>query len=116
MKNINLNIEIKPKKIKAVFNKAIWWAAENSFYFSLVLIFLAILCGGLIFYKYAVLAQRAEVKISTKPFQFDEKAYKEIITRWQEREQEFNAADTKNYIDAFNSKALSPSPSPAPPE
>jgi len=61
----------------------------------------AFIFGGFIFYKYNILAQKAEPEITEKPLQFKEKTYQDVLKIWQEKEKRFNEADLKEYPDPF---------------
>ncbi|MBU0476725.1 hypothetical protein KKB68_01820 [Patescibacteria group bacterium] len=65
------------------------------------ILFLASILGVLVFYKYSFLAGRIEPEILEKPFQFEEKAYRQVLEIWQERGQRFERTETKEYPDLF---------------
>ncbi|RLC35056.1 MAG: hypothetical protein DRZ76_01190 [Candidatus Nealsonbacteria bacterium] len=77
------------------------WAAEHAFWVFLILVFLALLLGGYMFYKYYILAKRVEPEIKEASLQFKEDLYQTILSEWQEREIRFREAETKEYPDPF---------------
>ena len=88
-------------KLKSKISKFGRISAEHAFLSFLVLTFLALLIGGCLFYQYSILVQRAEPQITQGTIQFKEDFYQEILSQWQEREEKFEAADTKTYSDLF---------------
>ena len=93
--------KIKLNKIKNFFEKLPETLGERAFLSSLGLLLLSLILGGLIFYQYAILAEKKEPEISKKPLQFNEKNYQEILRVWQEKEKRFQEADLKEYLDLF---------------
>ena len=67
----------------------------------LALLLIALILGGLIFYKYSILTGKEEPTISEKPPQFEEKTYQTVLKTWQEKEKRFEEADSKTYPDPF---------------
>jgi len=67
------------------------------------LLFLAIAClvGGLIYYKYDILARNSERKTATAPLRFDEKTYGSILEQWKTREEKLQNTETRSYPDPF---------------
>ena len=98
MKIVNL---IKINKVKKVFGKLPRILGERAFLVSLILIFLALILGGFIFYKYNILAQKTEPQIIEKPFQFKESLYQKILEEWQGHQRKFDEAELKEYPDLF---------------
>ena len=76
-------------------------AASHPFSASLFLFFIALALGFLIFYKYVFLSQRAAFSIPEKQSFFNEAAYEEVLKRWQDQENKFKEAETKEYPDPF---------------
>ena len=66
------------------------------------LLAVALILGGLIFYKYNILAGMAEIKkAEEKPLGFDENTYQNILKIWQAREDRLKKADSEKYPDPF---------------
>jgi len=93
--------KLKTKKIKDFFKKLPRTLGEKALLTFLGFLFLALIFGGIIFYKYGILAQKAEPQITEKPFQFEEKTYEGVLKIWQEKEKRFEAADLKIYPNPF---------------
>jgi len=94
-------MKIEISKIKYFFKKIPRVLAEKAFGFSILFIFLSLILGGLIFYKYSILTQKTEIDVAEETFKFQERAYQEILKIWQEREEKFNAVDSKQYSNPF---------------
>jgi len=93
--------KIKTKKIKDFFKRLPQTLGEKAFLTFLGLLLLALILGGIIFYQYNILVKRAEVQITEKPLQFQEKTYQDILKIWQEKEKRFQEIDLKEYPDPF---------------
>lgn len=75
--------------------------AENAFFTCLALISASLIFGGLLFYKYGFLVERRTPEISQKEPLIEEAAFQEILRIWQERQERFDQAATKEYNDPF---------------
>ena len=93
--------KIKTKKIKGFFKKLPQVLAERAFLTFLFLFLIVLIIGGIVFYKYDVLAKKAEPQILEKPLQFQEKTYQSVLRVWQEKEKRFNEADFQEYPNPF---------------
>lgn len=93
---------LKTKKIRVFCKKLPKVLAFHSFLTFLGLMLVALIFSGLIFYKYVILIQKMEPKITEKPLQFKEKTLENILKIWQEREDKFNAVEIKNYLNLFH--------------
>lgn len=89
------------KKVKTFLTKLPWIIAEHAFLACLILFILALALGGFLFYKYNLLAQKVELEILDQTLQLREETYQEVLKAWQEQEQKFQAADTKQYPNPF---------------
>ncbi|MDO8663228.1 MAG: hypothetical protein Q7K28_00085 [Candidatus Wildermuthbacteria bacterium] len=90
------------KKIKIYFQRLPRILGEHAFLAFLGLFAVTLILGGLIFYKYNVLAGRAEVKkTEEKPLYFDENTYQNILKIWATREDKLEKADSEKYQDPF---------------
>lgn len=69
---------------------------------------LALIFGAILFYKYNILAQRAELEILANPILLKEDTYQEVLKVWQEYERKFEEADTKVYSDPFKKPTILP--------
>lgn len=91
----------KIKKIKEVFKKLPRGLAENAFLTFLVLFFLALILGGLLFYQYSILAQEKRPKVLEVPLPFNEKVFQDILQIWQERQKKFEEKEPKEPPNPF---------------
>ena len=108
----------KSEKLKKIFKanffrKAAIKAAYHPLFSSFLFLFIALLIGGFLFYRYVLLAQRMDFKdISPEPL-LKEDVYNEVFKAWQEQEENFKAADAKEYPNPFK-KNIQPTPAPKP--
>lgn len=96
--------QIKLNKIKTFFQKLPRFLGERFFTSFLVLLLLALIFGGFIFYKYSVLIEQAsqqDLLGEEKPLDFDERIFQEILKIWQERQKKFEEAQLREYPDPF---------------
>ena len=93
--------KLKLKKIKDFLTKLPRTFGERAFLTFLGLLLIALIFGGLIFYKYSILVEKAEPEISEIPLKFKEKTYQEVLKVWQEKEKRFEEANFKIYPDPF---------------
>lgn len=75
------------KKYTCAVRETLWLLGLHAFSIVLLLILVAFVLGGLVFYKYAFLAQNEEPKTSQSILKFDEKVYQEVIGELQIKEQ-----------------------------
>ena len=92
---------LKPKKIKDFLKKLPWILGEEAFLAFLGLFALALIFGGLVFYKYGVLAKKMDLQITEEPLQFKEETYQAVLKIWQEKETRFEETDLKEYPNPF---------------
>jgi len=88
-------------KIKIFFKKLPRILGENTFLTFLFLLLISLILGGIIFYKYSILAEKAEPQIIEKPLQFEEKIYQKILNEWEARGRRFEETELKEYPDLF---------------
>ena len=93
--------KLKLCRAKECLLKASRLMAEHLFLTSLVLIFVSLLFGAAVFYKYYVRAQEVEPELGKEITEFKESTYQKIIAEWQDRGERFEAAKTKAYPDPF---------------
>ena len=70
---------------------------EHAFLTSLMLFFIAVILGGLVFYKYNILVEQRKSQFSENLLYFDEKSLETVLKIWQERQKNFEQADSKQY-------------------
>jgi len=93
--------KIKFNKIKIFFKKLPRILGENTFLTFLFLLFLSLILGGIVFYKYSILAEKEEPQIIKKPLQFEEKTYQKTLNEWEVRGRRFEETELKEYPDLF---------------
>lgn len=98
--------KIRTKRIKEIFKKLPKSLGEKAFLTFLVLLLVALIFGGIIFYQYGILAKKTEIQITERPLQFEENTYQEVLKVWQEKEERFKETDLKQYPDPFKVPAI----------
>ena len=93
--------QIKSKKIKDFLKKLPRTLGKRAFLTFFVFLLFALIAGFLFFYKYSVLAEKEIPEIFGNPLQFKETTFQKVLEVWQEKEERFEAADTKEYPDPF---------------
>ncbi len=96
-----MNVRVKVNKLKFFSEKFIWVIAEHAFLTCLFLFILALIFGGVFFYKYNILAQKVEPEILTQTFVLKEEICQNIFEVWQENERKFEETDSKEYSNPF---------------
>jgi len=97
-------LKIKSKKFQKIttfFKRLPRVTAENAFLTSLIFLIIAMVLGGLAFYKYSILVEQKEPELPEKPFYFNENGFQDILKIWQERQIRFEQADSKEYLNPF---------------
>ena len=100
---------MKSKKIKKLNNllgKLSLNIAQHAFVTCLFLFFLALILGGLLFYKYSILSQKKYLEGLDWGFSLEEDAYQQVIKTWQVQDRKFQEADFKEYPDPFKKQGL----------
>lgn len=93
--------KVKIKKIKERLKRLPRALAERAFLTFFGLFTVSLILGALIFFQYSFLIQEKEPQITEEPLQFKEKNYQDVLKTWQEREERFEEADLKEYLDPF---------------
>ena len=73
------------KKIIVLVKKIVWNLGLHAFLIILFLVFLDVIFGGFIFYKYVFLVENQDAKVSGSILKFDEKKYQNILADLQRR-------------------------------
>jgi hypothetical protein len=94
--------KIKTKKIKTFFKNLPLWLAERSFLSLLLFIFIALILGGLVFYRYYLTIEKKEIEIKETTFRLNEKNFENILKILQEKDKKFKEADFKEYFNPFH--------------
>ena len=86
--------------------------AKHTFLACLILLLLALVLGSFLYYKYYVLAQKAELEISGRLFPLKQEIYQEVLNIWQENERIFKESEFKKYPNPFEKRILAPEENP----
>lgn len=107
LKDIKINKTTLKEFIKWLVKvkKLPWILGKHVFLTFLVLVFLFLIMGGFVFYKYNILIKNTEPKVSEKPLQFEKRAYQNVLAELQNQEKRFNEASQKEYKDPFQEKS-----------
>lgn len=94
-------MKIDTRKTKNIFKKIPKTLALHPFLAFWALLALAIILGGLIFYKCSILAEKPETDIPREILRFGQETYQEVTVQWQEREINLEEIESKQYINPF---------------
>jgi hypothetical protein len=75
------------KTITLKIKKIIWVLGLHAFSLLLLLVFISIILGGFIFYKYVFLAERKQPEATQNVIKFDYNAYKDVLEKIQPTQQ-----------------------------
>ncbi len=92
---------IKFKEIKVFLKKLPKKLAKKAFFTFLGLFLLSLIFSSLIFYNYSVVPKKKILESTKTGLEFKSETYQEILQIWQNREKQFEQADTKQYPDLF---------------
>jgi len=96
-----MKIKERINKVKKLLGKVPLIVTMHAFWACLILFILSLTIGANLFYKYNILAQRAEPEGLEQTVLFKERTYQKVLKIWQEREKRFQEADFKEYPDPF---------------
>ncbi|MBU2635263.1 hypothetical protein KJ841_02195 [Patescibacteria group bacterium] len=94
-------IKERINKTKKFLGKVPLIITMHAFWACLILFILSLAIGANLFYKYSILAQRAEPEGLEQTILFKERTYQKVLEIWQEREKRFQEADFKEYSNPF---------------
>lgn len=89
------------KKIKGLAIKLPKTLAEHAFLTFWGLLFLSLILGGVLYYKYDAAFKKAEVDVFIKHSKFKENTFRNIINEWEKRERNFKEAEFRDYQNPF---------------
>jgi len=92
---------MKLKKIKLFFKKFPRVLGENSFLTFLGLLFVSLVLGIFVFYKFSFLVSKEKPEITEESLQFQEKTYQAVLDEWQKRDKRLLEINLKLYPDPF---------------
>lgn len=80
----------------------IWFIGTHIFLTVLFLIFIDLILGLFLFYKYVYVAQNQDLEIiSNQTILLDEKKYQLVLDEWEKREETFDNKEIQNIISPF---------------
>jgi len=88
---------IRTDKIK----KIPWILGLHAFWIILFFVFIELIIGGFLFYKYAILVKKDEQKIADYNLKFKKIIYQKVLEEWQKKSQEFEGYQTEQYLNPF---------------
>lgn len=74
---------------------------ENAFLTFLAVIFISLVSGALVFYKYSISVEQSKPEVLEEPLLFSEKDFQDVLKTWQDRQKKFEEADLKVYLSPF---------------
>ncbi|GEM_PF-2370217 len=77
------------------------WIVGHAFLVFMFLFFVSLTIGGIMFYRYGIVALQAEPEPEGVSVRFQENVYQEILKEWQIREKRFEVADHKEIPELF---------------
>lgn len=92
---------MKLRKIGSFFKKLPRVLGENSFLTFLGLLFVSLVLGALVFYKFSFLVGKEKPEITEGSFRFQEKTYQAVLDEWQKRDQRLSEINLKLYPNPF---------------
>jgi hypothetical protein len=104
-------MKIKIEKLKHFLKGLPKTLALHPFLTFWILLFLALILSGVIYYKFSILAEKPGTLRGL--LRFDQETYQEVKKQWQQREDSFKDAELRGYIDPFQmTEGISPQPPP----
>ncbi len=100
------NIDIKEIQEKALayalsLKNILRFIAANAFVAILLFVFVDILIGASLFYKYVATKEQEKPVINTADFQFKENVYNKILEQWSAKDKALEEFIEKNYKTLF---------------
>ena len=95
---------MKTVEIKNFLKKLPRTLGKNVFIFFLVIVFLELILGGFLFYKYSILAEKTKIEIIEETIQFEEEIFQGVLDEWIEQRKSFNETEIKKYPNPFQAR------------
>ena len=92
---------MKLEKVKNFFGKFLHILARRAFLTCLIFIFLALVFGGIMYYKYDFLVQKFQPQPTAAGAEFKEKVFEKVLIILEERQVKFEGANQKIYQNIF---------------
>ena len=93
--------KIKIVKLKNFFQKLPEVLAEHAFLTFLALTVLALVVTAFSFYQYRAMSQEPKYQIGKKVVKLNQENYQEVLEKWQKRQEKFEQASQKQFLDPF---------------
>lgn len=110
MENFFKKSSYNPKKLLDIFEKIKkipWILGKNAFLCILMLIFIDVLIGGFLFYKYVLVIDTKETENISNSNKFQENTYRSVLEEWKNRENILGSfLLDKNYTDPFKQNSI----------
>ncbi len=91
---------------KKDFKKFFWLLGRHIFSVIILMVFLELLFGAFLVYKYTVMAESQDHGGKMEDFKFDEGSYQNLLLKLQEREARFDEILEEKYANPFKSKSI----------
>lgn len=98
-----MKIRIDVNKIRRYLKKTPLVLAERTFICFLVILFLDLIFGAIVFYRYSILSWKEPVESREVSLEFNEKLYQKILKEIEQREKRFLETEFKDYPNPFKS-------------
>jgi len=96
-----MRISQKINTIKEFFKELPPKMAEHSFLSFLALLFVSLIIGGIVLYKYDITSRKKEIKIEGKLIKLHKKRMENVLESIEQREKNFQEVDFKMWQNPF---------------
>lgn len=99
----SINLSVCIKAVPKIFNpkKVCLYFGRHAFLFLLCIIFVEVILGALLYYKYAFLPENQTPQINSSTLRFSESDYYGILEEWQKRDERLQEPADENYENPF---------------
>lgn len=87
------------KKIQKNLKNIVFFLIEKGLLTIILIFIFSFLLGFFVFFKYEIPPPLLEER--KKKIEFDEKLFERVLKTWQEREENFQKIDSKEYLNLF---------------
>ena len=103
-----MRISQKINTIKEFFKELPPKMAEHSFLSFLALLFVSLIIGGIVLYKYDIMSRKKEIKIEGKLIKLHKKRMENVLESIERREKNFQEVDFKMWQNPFQRSFVFP--------
>jgi len=96
-----MRISQKINTIKEFFKELPPKMAEHSFLSFLALLFVSLIIGGIVLYKYDITSRKKEIKIEGRLIKLHKKRMENVLESIEQREKNFQEVDFKMWQNSF---------------